>query len=125
MKLSISVLAASALLFTGIMASPIAVPSATESSAASNYNETISPSGNSTDISMEGATVCIQGTKNLMCYGGTYKKCVKHRSVSERTAPNTCGFWCNKFEKIDDCGFNKLKYNYHPDWSCKEARYDC
>ncbi|CCH46530.1 putative secreted protein [Wickerhamomyces ciferrii] len=123
MKLT-SVLASSALLFLDIMASPISVPGATKSSVASN--ETNFQSDSSTDISMEGESFCFHETQSSRCLGGTFKKCVKERNGSfDKTVPSFCGFWCTKMNKIEDCGFNKEKFNYNPKWSCKDAKFDC
>ncbi|CCH47034.1 putative secreted protein [Wickerhamomyces ciferrii] len=126
MKLS-SVLA-SGLFLSCIAASPISVPAATESSTA---NEPKFQSDNSTDISMEGfdSCFCFKRAQKQSCHGGSFNKCVKYYSsqpsIGVERAPSFCGFWCTKMEKTKDCGFNKLKFNYHPDWSCDDAEFHC
>ncbi|CCH46532.1 putative secreted protein [Wickerhamomyces ciferrii] len=126
MKLS-SVLAASALFLSGITASPIAAPSATEISVA--FNETNFQSDNSTEVSIEGSKFCFHANQKIFCHGGNESKCRKYYSsmpaVGPNKAPSYCGFWCTKMKKTEDCGFNKIKFNYEPDWSCKDAKFNC
>ncbi|CCH47026.1 putative secreted protein [Wickerhamomyces ciferrii] len=115
------------LLLSVIAASPIFAPAATESSIDSNG--TTFQSDNSTDVSLQGEKFCFKKKQKDICHGGTFKKCVKYyRGMppdGERIGPNTCGFWCTTMKKTEDCGFNKLKYNYHPDFACADADFSC
>ncbi|CCH44504.1 putative secreted protein [Wickerhamomyces ciferrii] len=115
------------LLLSGIIASPIAsnTPDATPDLAEGSYAD------NSTDVLAGNKyyyKLCFDTEASGFCFGNDLNTCIRHYyaggpKFSYDNAVAYCSFWCSKVKNINDCRTNKKKFNYHPEFACKDQKY--